>query len=204
MSMLRRLLKGVLCALGLLLLVVTIAPPLLNSWANLLSDTYHEPRGDVLIILGADQLDTGAIGVASYWRSIYAALVWRTGNFREVLICGGPPAAPLSAPMKDFLVSQGVPAAAIRLETESRSTRENAVNAARLLANTPGKKVLLSSDYHMYRAVRCFRKVGLQVTPTYFPEAVKRNANWRDRWRVFLDLTEETIKIIWYKLHGWI
>ncbi len=199
-----RILVRALAALGLLLAVVTLVPSVLNVWVRALSVPYVDPRGDILIVLGADQLDTGAIGVTSYWRSTYAVLAWRGASFKSVLICGGPPSQPVSAPMKEFLVSQGVPAAAIALDTASMSTRENALEAARMLANTPGVKALLTSDYHSFRASRAFGKAGLAVTACYFPDAGKRLTHWPDRWRVFIDLCQETAKVAWYRLHGWI
>jgi len=191
-------------ALGLLLSVVTLVPGLLLVWTHQLSGPYRDPVGDVLIVLGADQLDTHSIGVTSYWRATYAALVWRGGHFRRMLICGGPPQAPVSQLMKDFVVAEGVPAPEVETETASDSTRENAIAAARILKDTPGVKVLLSSDYHMYRASRVFAKAGLKVTPAFFPDAGKRLLHWRDRWAVFLDLCQETAKIAWYRIHGWI
>ena len=202
--MLGRATVRLLAAAGLLLTVVTFCPPLLRAWTRLLSVPYRDPKGDTLIVLGADSLDTGVIGVTSYWRCTYAVLAWRSGSFHQVLVCGGPPKTPVSAPMKAFLVSQGIPAADIVLETNSTSTRTNALEAARLLARTPGVKVLLTSDYHSLRAASAFRKAGLEVLPCYFPDALKRVNFWPDRWRVFCDLSLETTKLAWYKLHGWI
>jgi uncharacterized SAM-binding protein YcdF (DUF218 family) len=202
--MLGRAILRLFAALGLLFSLVTFCPPLLRAWTHLLAVPYRDPKGDILIVLGADRLDTGAIGVTSYWRCTYAVLAWRSGSFHQVLVCGGPPKSPVSAPMRDFLVSQGIPAASIRLDTASTSTRTNALEAARLLAHTPGVKVLLTSDYHSLRAARAFRKAGLDVLPCYFPDALKRVNFWPDRWRVFCDLSLETTKLAWYKLHGWI
>ncbi len=202
--MLARSLLRAFALLGLLLAVVTLSSYPLLVGTRLLSGPYVEPRGGTLIVLGADQLDTYAIGVTSYWRSTYATLLWRQGRFSSILICGGPPQAPVSSLMKQFLLSQGVPAAAVRIETTSTSTRENALAAAGLLKNTPSPKTLLTSDYHLFRAVRVFRRAGLDVAPCFFPDAGKRALHWQDRWRVFLDLASETVKIVWYKLHGWI
>ena len=203
-SSLLRLATRAFAAIGLLLCLVTLIPGLLLVWTRALSGPYRDPMGDVLIVLGADQLDTHSIGVTSYWRATYAALLWRGGKFRRLLICGGPPQSPVSELMKEFVVAEGVPAADVQTETVSDSTRENAIAAARLLKDAPGVKVLLSSDYHMYRASRVFAKAGLEVTPAYFPDAGKRLLHWRDRWAVFLDLCQETAKVAWYRLHGWI
>jgi uncharacterized SAM-binding protein YcdF (DUF218 family) len=106
--------------------------------------------------------------------------------------------------MRDFMVSQGVPAPAIRVETESHSTRENALKSKPLLDSLPGRKVLLTSDYHMFRAYRVFRKAGIAIEPRPFPDAAKHTASWMNRWPVFLGLCVETAKIGYYFARGWI
>jgi len=53
------------------------------------------------------------------------------------------------------------------IEKESKNTRENAVNVAKILNKDfpEGKYLLVTSGYHMPRAKRCFQKVGITVTP---------------------------------------
>jgi uncharacterized SAM-binding protein YcdF (DUF218 family) len=106
--------------------------------------------------------------------------------------------------MQEFLVCQGVPAQAILLEPDSRSTRENALFTRRLLGDAPGRKVLLTSDYHTFRAYRAFRKAGLTVLPRPFPDVLKRANAWQSRWPIFLGLATETLKIGYYWARGWI
>ncbi len=189
------------CAfLGALLLVVTFTP-LVDQWAATLSNPYGDSKGDVLIVLAGSIIGGGMIGDSSYWRSVYAVRTWREGGFHEMLISGDRGS---SDPMREFIVSQGVPAAAIRTEPHSLSTRENALFTTEMLRDTPGRKVLLTSEYHMFRAFRAFRKAGLKVLPRPIPDARKRATRWLYRWWVFLDLCTETLKIVYYKAHGWI
>ena len=52
------------------------------------------------------------------------------------------------------------------VETGSQNTRENAEFSKSLLAAKGAKRLLLvTSAFHMPRAVPCFRKLGMQVTP---------------------------------------
>ncbi len=185
--------------LGFLLLAVTVFPP--RWYANWLAGAWNDPAGPVLIVLGADALDYGILGESSYWRSVYAVLVWREGRFQHLILSGPDP---VTVPMRDFLVCQGIPAAAIVMERRSQNTRENAQYTAELAREFPGPYVLLTSDYHMRRASRAFGKAGLTVIPRPFPDVLKRLNNWRDRWRIFLDLAEETVKIGYYWARGWI
>jgi uncharacterized SAM-binding protein YcdF (DUF218 family) len=56
----------------------------------------------------------------------------------------------------------------------------------------------------MWRAQRVFRKAGLTVIPRPAPDAFKRANDWRDRWRVFLDIANECTKILYYRAKSWI
>lgn len=53
------------------------------------------------------------------------------------------------------------------IENESRNTYENAVNTARILKEKSpnGKYLLVTSGYHMRRALGCFAKAGLNCDP---------------------------------------
>jgi uncharacterized SAM-binding protein YcdF (DUF218 family) len=194
-----------LAAIGFLFLLVT-ATPIDNWWIGRLAGPWNDPKGDVMVVLGSDSV-RDVIGWSSYWRSVYAVRAWREGGFREVLVSAGASGAgevPVAQRMRDFMVSQGIPASAIHLETESHSTRENALKSKALLDNLPGRKVLLTSDYHMFRAYRAFRKAGVAIEPRPFPDAGKQIGSWMNRWPVFLGLCAETAKIGYYFAQGWI
>ena len=203
---LRRWSLRTLAAAGLLALLVTFTP-LVAWWCRALAGPWNDPPGEVLIVLTGSTVDQ-MIGVNSYWRAAYAARFFKQDGFEEIIVSGGgtPPAA---GPMRDFLVAQGIPPDAIRLETEAVSTHESALRVAALLRREPDRYrnrrlVLLTSDYHMFRASRAFKKAGLDVRPRPFPDAGKRASTWAGRWPAFLDLAEETTKIVYYYLRGWI
>jgi uncharacterized SAM-binding protein YcdF (DUF218 family) len=67
-----------------------------------------------------------------------------------------------------------------------------------------GRKVLLTSDYHMYRAYWCFRRAGVDVIPRPVPEMLKRVSSWPTRWTAAIELSIETAKIVGYRFRGWI
>ncbi len=181
--------------------------PLTTWWAGALANPWESPpespRGEVLIVLGADRVDD-MLGYSSYWRSVSAVWAFREGGFRRVIVSGGPGGAAVADSMREFLVASGVPSEVITVETESGSTHENALRTAELLSSDPAPKVLLTSDFHMYRAYRCFQKAGLDVEAVPVPDAIKRSTRWYRRWTAFVDLTEETAKIAYYRWRGWI
>jgi len=191
--------------LGLAVVLVTCTP-LVGWWAVELAGPWTDARGDVLIVLTGNILSNGIIGETSYWRSAYTVMAWREGGWRQVIVSGGGGGAalPVGEAMKIFLESGGIPAGAILTDSASLSTRESALNLARSLALTPGRKILVTSDYHMFRAVRALRKAGVVVIPRPIPDASKRAGTWNLRWEVFQDLLIETSKIAYYRGRGWI
>ena len=199
-----RLLRSSLACVGLLVVLITVTP-LVSWWSRALAGPWEDPNGDVLIVLGGSLLMDGVIGRDSYWRSTYATLAWANGTFHRIIVSGGGSLpSSIAVPMGDFLECRGVPRTAIQVETRSQNTHENALYVKELLTGVPGRKVLLTSDYHMFRAYRAFRKAGLDVQPRPFPDAGKRASTWAGRWPAFLELAEETVKIAYYYLRGWI
>jgi uncharacterized SAM-binding protein YcdF (DUF218 family) len=69
--------------------------------------------------------------------------------------------------------SYGVPADRITLEIESRDTRENASGVAAMAGNGPF--VLVTSAFHMPRAVLSFERAGIAVIPAPTDYRAKRS-----------------------------
>jgi uncharacterized SAM-binding protein YcdF (DUF218 family) len=189
------------------MLVVITCTPLVSWWGDKLARPWTTAQGDVLVVLGSEG-PTGEdiIGPDTYWRTNYAVRAFRKGHFRKVILSGGSlgDRHAVSVSMQTFMESQGVPAEVIALETNSVSTRTNALETAKLLRGDEGAIMLLTSDYHMFRAQRTFRKAGISVIPHPVPDVIMRYLSWKDRWPAFIDLAEETVKIAYYYAHGWI
>jgi uncharacterized SAM-binding protein YcdF (DUF218 family) len=180
-------------------MVLATVTPIDLWWAHAYSGPIEQPRGDVLIVLSAARDDEGLVSFSSYWRARYALLAWQSGGFQKVVVSGGG-----GPGIANFLLAEGVPRQAIVAEWQSQSTRENGINTARLVAGMPGRKVLLTSDFHMYRAIRVFRKVGIQVTPMPVPDVLKSAQHWNGRVTAFETMVVESAKIVYYGLRGWI
>jgi uncharacterized SAM-binding protein YcdF (DUF218 family) len=191
-------------ALTLLLLIVYWTP-LVPWYAGKLMGPWNDAEGDVLIVLSAEVQQDDVIGPVSYWRTVYAARVLRSGQFRTVVFSGGPGGGSqsMARTMADFVSCYAKPPR-ILLEERSTSTRENALFTKRLLENEPGRKVLLTSDLHTFRAVRSFRAVGLQVESRPVPDMLKMASFRSQRWTCFIGLGVETAKIVYYWYRGWI
>lgn len=142
-----------------------------NPTYNEISETY-----DVVIVLGGFTTYDEQNGLegfhASTDRFLHGLKLYKTGKAKKIMLVGG--SGSLSNPeekegvvMAGFLAKIGVPMEDIIVEKESKNTRENAVNAAKILNNdfADGKFLLVTSGYHMPRAKRCFEKIGVAVTP---------------------------------------
>ena len=193
-----RWLTRLLAAIGLITVLV-MATPIVTWWALAYSGPLERPKGDVLILLAAAKDDRGGISFSSYWRARHALLAWQTGGFKKIVISGGEGPGILN-----FLIVEGVPREAIVAEWQSHSTRENAIETAKLIQDMPGKKVLLTSDFHMVRAVRVFRKLGIEVTPMPVPDVLRETEHWDGRFPAFETMVVESVKIVYYGLRGWL
>ena len=66
--------------------------------------------------------------------------------------------------MKAWLVKNGVPEDAVTAENASFNTYENIGNALSLLPQGAKKALIVTSDYHVPRAIRIARAKGLEAT----------------------------------------
>lgn len=181
-----------------LITVLAIATPIVSWWARAYAGPIERPRGDVLILLSAAGDNMGGISYSSYWRAREAIFAWQTGGFNKIVVSGGGPG------IRNYLIAEGVPSEVIVAEWRSRSTRENGIETARLIQGMSGKKVLLTSDFHMYRALHVFRKLGIEVTPMAVPDVLHSTEHWNGRFSAFETMSVESVKIVYYALRGWI
>lgn len=163
--------------------------------------------GDILIVLTADAQTDGLIGGISYPRAFYAVKAWQTGHFRAVVVSGGRmdgnPRS-LASTVGDYLAGSGIPRDRIFLEERSTSTRENALFTKQIIGSWPGKRVLITSDLHMFRASRVFAKVGLPVEPCPVAETPVEWKSGSSRLPLAVGTAIELVKIAFYWAHGWI
>lgn len=85
--------------------------------------------------------------------------------------------------MKRYLIEKGIPKKDILLEDKSTTTKENLLFSKKLIEKQKGDKniALVSNNYHIYRALRHARKIGLKCTGVgghtafyYWPCAILR------------------------------
>jgi uncharacterized SAM-binding protein YcdF (DUF218 family) len=95
-----------------------------------------------------------------------AALAYHAGDAPVLVVSGGGVwnGAVEADALGAALVERGVPEGALVLERESRNTRENAVETARLLLPNGKRSVgIVTCDWHLARALYCFRRAGFDA-----------------------------------------
>lgn len=124
------------------------------------------PEADAIVVLGGALAGAHLphrphfqLGPAAN-RVWHAAALYRAGKAKWLVVAAGNQPGSEGQQIEadaiaEMLTVLGVPRAAIRLETRSRNTRENAANVLGILQALPARRVLLvTSAAHMHRAVK--------------------------------------------------
>lgn len=107
-------------------------------------------------------------------RFIQTALLYKRGQIKKIIVSGGQNGLfreddfVEAAFVARHLIELGIPAVDLLLETRSRNTIENARFSKKLLDSAGGtntKTVLITSAFHMPRAMATFEQEGFAVRP---------------------------------------
>ena len=146
-------------------------------------DACAAPEPHVIVLLSggmrrdaANAGDFGVLNIASLQRTLAAAELARRVADAELVVAGGARVGgdadiAQSTVMAGVAQQLGVPAAAIRVETTSTTTWENAVNVRALLPALPARIWLVTSAMHMPRSLLAFRAAGFE--PCAYPADVR-------------------------------
>ena len=137
-------------------------------------------KADAILVLGHRLEKDGSPSEDLIRRVDRAVTHWKETQAPIIMPCGGltPGQKQTEAEvMLQLLTARGVPEAIIHLEDRSRITIENVRNAQRLLGE--GKRVaLVTSDYHVERALADCRRAGLDA---YGVGAVTPDGEYREK-----------------------
>jgi uncharacterized SAM-binding protein YcdF (DUF218 family) len=159
----RRRLTGVMLTTSLALLWVfstpVIAQMLVASLENQIAGTARPEKSDVAILLGGGSDNLG--------RALCASRLLRAAQVRFILISARyqtrePEAQSIARLLKEW----GIPEDVLILESQSRNTFENA-QRSKPIWDAHGFKsgLLVTSAFHMPRALAVFRHAGFNVEP---------------------------------------
>lgn len=134
---------------------------------------------DCIIVLGARVWPDGRMSTTLLNRCERALELWQEGRAPKIIVCGGrggdEPAAE-GVVMRDWLVNAGVTAENVIAETESVNTSENLRNARAIMeAQGWQSAIVVTSDYHIQRALWIARDEGVQATGAAAPSPERWN-----------------------------
>ena len=149
-----------------------------SAFIHSLEAKYQFPKdttGDVIIILGGGaEADTvgvhgnGTLSSNASNRMLTALQLYKTNNL-PIIVSGGQvfeDSGNEAQISKEILVSLGVDEKNIIMDSQSLNTEENAINCAKLLREKGfTKPLLVTSAFHMPRAIKFFTKNSIRVTP---------------------------------------
>jgi uncharacterized SAM-binding protein YcdF (DUF218 family) len=149
-------------------------------------------------------------------RELETVRVFRLVNPAVVISSGGNPhpsrrMVPGGEAMRDDLIALGVPQDRILVETESGTTRDEALIVDRMLkAQGIEQVILVTSETHMRRSLGVFRSVGIAAIPAIALEFLREEATWGDLLlpsQGGVDLGSENVHevlgLTYYWLRGW-
>ncbi len=121
---------------------------------------------DAIIVLGAQVKPDGEPSLQLQWRLDAAAMAYEKKPC-PIVVCGAKGADEPDAEahvMAAILRGKGVPESMILMDDTSFNTRQNIRHAADLLRDTqPGTVLIVTSDYHLPRALRLAEDEGFRA-----------------------------------------
>lgn len=145
----------------LLILLAAIGPPQgIIDWLEMPEANPQEtPRS--IVVLGGGGIPSGSTLLRTYYAAQYGKSLTGT-TFIVALPADANPETSSVGRMRDELVLRGIPAVAIRMETHGLNTYEQALNVQHMLGPDALDQPIwiVTSGYHMRRAVLCFRSLG--------------------------------------------
>ncbi len=157
---------------------------------------------DAIVVLGAAVGTGGGPSAALRRRVAEAVRRFEAGQAPVLLLSGGKGGSrPAEAEvMRDLALAAGVPEARLVLETDSRSTLENARCSARIMGARGWSKALVVTDaVHLPRALMAFRALGIDATGAPVTGATAPGgARDEPAWTWPYHLAREALAFLWY------
>ncbi|MCS7171262.1 MAG: YdcF family protein [Aquificaceae bacterium] len=155
--------------------------PIKDALYKPLEEAYPVPQRidvDAVVVLGGGSYKTGILKEDSMKR-LFAGFTLHRKYSLPLILSGGASLGnlPEAEVMKQVLEELGVDRKSIITEVRSRDTYENALYVKEICRERSFKRVaLVTSAYHMPRAVETFKKAGLDVVP--YPTDFKRDKRY--------------------------
>ena len=200
----RRTLQALGAALASYLLL--FYTPLLWWVASPLKLDEPPAAADAIVVFAGGVGESGKAGGGFQERVSHAVNLYKAGHAPRVIFSSGYVfTMQEAAVMKSVAMDNGVPANAIVLEERAATTFQNVVYTNRILVNNGWRSVLLvSSPYHMRRAMLTWRKVSpdVAVTPVPVPNSEFYTHSWGASFDQIRGILHEYAAIVSYWWSG--
>ena len=182
-----RVLTNIIAFISLSVIYVSVSFLLFLFYSLFLMIIPRKKDFDYVIVHGAGLLEGNRVSKLLSDRIDKAILVYSTDPSPTILMPsggqGGDETVSEAEAMAEYMREKGIPESDILLEDKSGTTLENLKNCKAIIDGREGRKytALVTSNYHVYRALRYCRKIGLKCTgigsrvaPYYWPSALIR------------------------------
>jgi len=146
------------------------------AWFVRLHGAYaHAPQvaEDAVIIVLGGAVRNGACCRTLVRRLVLAQDLWRKAPKRVFVLTGGPSLTGETTEaeaMAAWLRAHGVSESSLLLEPQARNTQQNLELSLQVLGGPPAQQLcVLTSDFHLYRALREGRRAGVELVPIPAP-----------------------------------
>ena len=190
MTLARRLLMAVL---ALALMAALFCAGLIGFVYYKETHLLQRQESDVIIVLGAQVKEDGTPSEALRRRMTAALEVYQEKR-QTIIVCGAQGSNEPRAEgdvMRDWLIAQGVREEDVVAETASFNTRQNLEYAKAIMEHRGlSRALIVTSDYHVARALRLCAQTGIEATgkgspskPEYFiKNHLREGLSWIKFW----------------------
>jgi uncharacterized SAM-binding protein YcdF (DUF218 family)/glycosyltransferase involved in cell wall biosynthesis len=182
--------------------------PLVWAVASPLKLSAPPQAADCIVVFAGGVGESGKAGGGYQERVKQAAELYRLRMAAHVIFSSGFAFAfPEAEVMRALAVDNGVPASAIELETHAANTHENVEFSKRILDAHGWRRILLvSSPYHMRRALLTWQKAApeISVVPTPAPVSQFYAHDRGASLEQIRGVLQEYAAIVMYWWRGWI
>lgn len=156
-----------------------------EAWDHVYKTVADLPDNDVGLVLGTSNFTkAGTPNPLFKYRIQAAALLWKAGKVKHLLLSGANPEPSYNEPQRMFqaLIEHGVPAEVMTLDYAGIRTLDSVVRAREIFGLR--RYTIISQRFHDFRAVYIARAYGIEAIAFAAPEA-DRHFPLRTRTREF-------------------
>ncbi|MBX7457665.1 YdcF family protein [Qipengyuania sp. 1NDH17] len=185
-------------ALRLLLLLAALWLAGIAIWIATVPEENDGASADVALVLGA-AVDSDTPSPVFAARLDHAIALYKEGRVAKLMLTGGRSdeySLSEAAAGREYAIARGVAADDILIDENSRTTRQNLLEAQRVMKGEGVETALVVSDpLHLRRAMQMAQSLGLEAQPSATPHT--RYRSWQTKVPFLL-------REVYFVHHSWL